>query len=124
MYRVLFRGVEVWCQTFEALMQWIDAAPVPSAPKLIERSKRVVRKKKPEPMAVEPSPRSAGDVTDAERDRQEVLKALGRSEVGLTLPELKRHIPKMEQMRRSNALTTLKAKGLIERRGNTWAKVA
>jgi hypothetical protein len=91
-----------------------------AAPK--RASKRVERRKRPRLVAAAtPSPKSASDASER---RATLLAEIGKVETGLTVAELKKRLPKMASVDRSNALTALKAQGAIRRTGNTWVKVA
>lgn len=129
MFRVMYRGMDVWCQSFEALSLLIDGSN-PAAVTIDRRAlppprvKRViVRKRKIAPVAPAPALDTTTDLSAAAQDRNELLAAIRRSEVGLSIGELKRAVPNIEGQRRSNALTGLKKLGLIKRAGNAWVRV-
>lgn len=61
-----------------------------------------------------------GDESDASVRRKEILGLIFEAEAGMTAAEIRKHTPKMNVKDRSNALSTLKAKGEIRRAGNMW----
>jgi hypothetical protein len=90
--------------------------------------KRVERRKRPRlvtgvlhRVAAASSPKGASDASER---RAILLAEIGKVETGLTVAELKKRLPKMAAVDRSNALTALKGQGAIRRTGNTWVKVA
>lgn len=58
--------------------------------------------------------------TEAATRRDLLFTVIAKSEVGLTLAELRKATPKMDGKDRSNALQILKADGKIQRKGNAW----
>ncbi len=66
----------------------------------------------------------AGDSSAASHRRDVLLAAIGKSDAGLTLAELRKQTPKMDGKDRSNALQQLKAAKQIRRAGNAWVKAA
>jgi len=88
----------------------------------------------PQPLPLEPRAKggpklvrrakAGSDDSEAAARRDVLLTAIGRSEFGLTLAELRKHTPKMDGKDRSNALQALKALGKIRRVGNTWKAAA
>jgi hypothetical protein len=68
--------------------------------------------------------RIASDDGDAASRRDLLLTAIGRAEMGLTIGDLRRLLPKIEGKERSNALHILKTAGAIKRVGNAWMKAA
>ena len=72
------------------------------------------------PVAVPVTGRSAGAV--ARRDL--IAGLIDRAPHGLTIAELKKATPKMDDKDRSNALTILRVSGRIERSGNSWVAKA
>jgi len=59
---------------------------------------------------------------DARARREVLLGLISKSEVGLTIGELRKAAPKMDRRDRQNALYTLKTQGHIKRAGNSWVK--
>lgn len=86
-----------------------------------------VQKKRPyvKRAAQKPAPVAKADAAEsgpAGERRTTLLTLIVKSEVGLTLGELRKLTPKMDGKDRSNALQQLKATGEIRRAGNTWEK--
>lgn len=84
------------------------------------------RREKP-PKAAKPTKLHRVDPSDdsgAASRRDLILTTIVRSEVGMTIGELRRALPKIDGKDRSNALYKLKADGAIKRVGNAWVKAA
>lgn len=56
--------------------------------------------------------------------RDQLLEVIGKTPAGVTLPQLRKALPKIDGKARSNALYQLKAAGKIRRAGNMWVKAA
>jgi hypothetical protein len=68
-----------------------------------------------------PSKRPVSSSDSAAADRRALLlTAIGKSDVGLTLSDLRKATPKMDGKDRSSALQSLKTEGKIKRSGNAW----
>lgn len=67
---------------------------------------------------------SGGGKNDAAQRRDLLLAIIGRSDVGVTISQLRKATPKMDGKDRSNAVQQLKAAGQIKRAGNSWVKAA
>jgi hypothetical protein len=68
--------------------------------------------------------REAVTDSDAAARRVQLLDVIGKSDVGVTLAELRRSTPQMDGKDRSNTLQQLKAQKKIKRAGNTWKLAA
>jgi hypothetical protein len=64
----------------------------------------------------------AGGSGDAAVRRATLFDLINKSEVGLSVGELRKATPKMHGQDRLNALQQLKASGEIRRAGNAWVK--
>lgn len=53
-----------------------------------------------------------------------LLGLIEKSGTGLTLAEIRKHTPELDNHTRANALNTLRVKGHIRRAGNAWVKAA
>jgi hypothetical protein len=68
--------------------------------------------------------RAAATNSDADVRRAQLLTVIGKSTVGVTIAEIRKATPAMDAKARSNALSTLKTSGAIQRHGNAWVKAA
>lgn len=118
MYRIFSAGTAIECespQDVAALLAVFAPPPDVRRQKAKPRTRSVRRAVKPRPTSA-PAPES----TDAVSRRADVLSAIRKSDVGLTVGELRRVTAKMKGPDRSNALQQLKAAGSIRRAGNAW----
>jgi len=65
-----------------------------------------------------------GSTSDAADRRARLLELISKSEVGLTIADLRQRTPKMDPKDRQNALSVLKTSGQIKRAGTSWVKTA
>lgn len=68
------------------------------------------------------APKAGVETSDAAARRELLLGLIQKSEIGLTLGELRKATPTMDGKDRSNAVQLLKSLGRIRRSGNTWVK--
>lgn len=79
--------------------------------------------KKPSTRRAAAAPRRAGaHNADSDHRRELLLEAIGKAAGGVTVPELRKQLPKMSGKDRSNTLHRLKIAGEIIRKGNAWLK--
>jgi hypothetical protein len=95
----------------------------PPAPEPMVRRVKFIRRGQ---KSVKPT-RSADDLrraSAAQARRDELLAVINKSDVGLTIADLRKAFPKLGSKDRSNALFRLKADGAIRRAGNAWVRAA
>lgn len=68
--------------------------------------------------------RAVRDTSGAEERRALLLSMIGKSDVGVTLAEIRKQTPKMDDKARTNALQLLRTAGKIKREGNAWTVAA
>lgn len=78
------------------------------------------RRKRPRRLTLAPDGEKAGRSAEANARRDQIVAALERAAHGLTIKELRKATPKMEDKDRSNSLSVLRVQGKIKRAGNAW----
>lgn len=91
---------------------------------VVQAKKRTYATREPKAIAKPVEVLKANGHTDAAQRRDVLLAAIAKSDVGLTVAELRKMTPKMDDKDRTNALQLLRVKGDIRRAGNAWVKAA
>lgn len=111
------------CRLYE-----LDAVTLAEEPAVRSTRRKVVTRRQkpggrsPKPAAPPAMKAPAPSGVDAAARREQLSALIGKSEVGMTVADLRKATPKMEGQDRSNALQALKMQGAIKRAGNSWVK--
>lgn len=92
-------------------------------PLTVERRTKERRKPVTKPRAVASATPEKGNSAAAER-RDLILALIEKSDVGLTLAEIRKQTAKMDDKDRGNAIQGLRMQEKIRRAGNAWVKAA